>query len=109
MDDRSTRIARNELVFRAVNERLDDLNDALGPLSGQMELVCECADIACVEPISVSEADYGAVRADVELFLVAHGHIAADVERLERVDEQYDVVRNRIEDLRDAASDATAD
>jgi manganese catalase len=24
-----------------VNERLDELNDALGPLSGQMELVCQ--------------------------------------------------------------------
>ena len=108
MDDRRKRVARNEMVFRAVNERLEALNDALGPLSGRMELVCECAALGCAEPISVGEAEYKAVRADIELFLVARGHLAADVERVERADEQYDIVRKRIEDLR-AASDASAD
>jgi hypothetical protein len=50
--------AGNEAVFRAVNERLEDLNRTFGSFSAQMRLMCECADAACNERISVTDVEY---------------------------------------------------
>jgi hypothetical protein len=110
--ERAQRIGRNEAVFRIVNERLEDLSETFGPAAGPMQLVCECGSAACTESISVSASEYEAVRADAELFVVAHGHVADDVERVVEERPAYDVVRKdpgapatiaRATDPRDAA------
>ena len=93
VDERTRRVGLNEAVFRTVNERLEGLNQTFGPVTGRMELVCECADPSCAQMISLTEAEYESVRAEPDLFAVVPGHVAEDVERVVRGREGYDVVR----------------
>jgi hypothetical protein len=74
-------VARNESVFRSVNEQLETLNRGIGKLTGrQLRVVCECGDLTCTEQVDVSLSRYEAVRTRSNLFLVKQGHEAPDVE-----------------------------
>jgi hypothetical protein len=75
--------ARNQALFREVNERIEDL--ALG---GPIEFVCECCDPECTEPLTMRRAEYEAVREHPAYFAVKPGHEVAVVERI--VDRQAD-------------------
>ena len=49
-------------------------------------LACECADLECIRTIEISPANYRKIREDDKQFLVLHGHVYPEVERV--VDEQ---------------------
>jgi len=85
--DREERAARNEAVFRRVNERLEEVNAAFDSVLETAEFVCECADIACVERIELTLRQYEAVRRNPRQFIVRPGHELTDEER---VVERYD-------------------
>jgi hypothetical protein len=72
------RVAENENVFRRVNERLEELGGAGGPIS----FFCECSAIDCRERIELTECEYEHVRAAPNRFVVRPGHERADVERI---------------------------
>jgi hypothetical protein len=81
-------MAKNEALFRQVNERVAELTKGLASgvrptaLDG---LVCECADPLCLErvgPLTIPE--YEAVRHEATRFIVAPGHESPDVEIVER-------------------------
>ena len=38
-DERTKKVARNEAMYREVNERIEDLNDAFSEMSGQFAVV----------------------------------------------------------------------
>lgn len=90
LDARRMRAARNQSMFREVNERIVELADrwATPP-----RLVCECESATCAETIEVTPAQYEAVRADPGCFVVATGHEVADVEEVVVVHDGYTVVR----------------
>jgi len=80
------RAARNEALFREVNERVEELHDHLES-GGAAEFVCECGNEMCTQRLAVPFETYERVRSSSVLFLVAPGHersgIEAVVERLE--------------------------
>jgi hypothetical protein len=85
MDPRNSRLAKNEAVFREVNERVIEIQQELGPDPRADEvvdgLICECSDAGCLErvgPLTISA--YEAVRADPRRFIIAPDHQALDVE-----------------------------
>jgi hypothetical protein len=39
-EERTEKIARNEALYRQVNERIEDLNDMFGEMSGEFFVVC---------------------------------------------------------------------
>jgi len=82
MEEREERAARNESMFRQVNERLLDLNGASEPLTGDWTVVCECADVTCIVQIALMPTEYQAMRAVPTRFAVAPGHVYPDVERV---------------------------
>ena len=90
-ENRSTRRATNEVVFRLVNEEIEALNiDVQGSTAaGSMDIVCECEDIACAERLAVTIDAYEHVRASPLLFFVTPGHERQDIEQvaLLRVDD----------------------
>jgi hypothetical protein len=52
--DRAVRTARNESLFREVNERVKALNEAFDALSRNAEWICECGNTVCLEPIQTA-------------------------------------------------------
>src|SRR5947207_1980918 len=83
-EEREVRAARNQSLFRAVNEKLETLNEAFENLTGSGTIACECADITCVEMLDVEPREYDAVRAEPRHFIVVSGHVYPDVERVVR-------------------------
>jgi hypothetical protein len=90
--DRGERAARNEAVFRRVNERLEEVNAAFNSMVDGAEFVCECADIDCVERIELSLQQYEAVRDVPTRFIVKPGHELADEERVIESHGEYLIV-----------------
>jgi hypothetical protein len=81
-DLRAERAARNQALFREINERVRSLNQAFDGLLPLGDWVCECADRECVERLHFSVAEYEALRSDPTHFAVApeEGHVVDDVE-----------------------------
>ncbi|MBD0330873.1 MAG: hypothetical protein ICV64_12315 [Thermoleophilia bacterium] len=70
------RIGKNEALFREVNQRIRELNEAF-ETSGAGELtdfVCECSLEGCREYVRLTLAEYEEVRTSAARFLVAPGH-----------------------------------
>ena len=93
MSERAERVGANEALFRAVNEKIEDLNEAFGELTGTMAIVCECGSAGCTEQIEVELPFYERIRDDAALFVVVSGHEAPDLEKIVERHEGYDVVR----------------
>jgi hypothetical protein len=75
------------VLFREVNNRLNDL-DVEGLLPA-MILVCECADLGCIETVELTRCEYAAVRRVPDRFVVAAG-CASRVAEVERVVEEHE-------------------
>jgi hypothetical protein len=93
-EDRGTRAARNQSLFREINERVKQLNEGFSMVLPVGEWICECADDTWVERIELSAEAYEAVRIDGTHFLVAPGdeHVFFDVERVTERNDRYWVV-----------------
>ena len=91
MESRQERVARNESLFRQVNERIEEINRASGS-EDEAEFICECGDASCTRPITMSLAEYEAVRMYPAHFAVATGHDSAEVERVVAQRPHYAVV-----------------
>jgi hypothetical protein len=90
--DRELRAARNQSLFRAVNEKLRELNEAFSDVSETYAIACECADVSCVETLSVQMDEYLAVREHSRRFVVLSEHVFPDVERVVSSTDGYVVV-----------------
>ena len=82
MESREARRGRNEAVFREVNEHIAELGER--SRAGVIEILCECADRTCAEPLSVSVGEYEAARAAATTFIVLDGHEDPSIERIVR-------------------------
>jgi hypothetical protein len=93
-EDRGSRAARNQSLFREINERVKQLNEGFSMVLPVGEWICECADDTCVDRIELSAAEYEAVRIDGTHFLVAAGdqHVFLDVETVTERTDRYWVV-----------------
>jgi hypothetical protein len=90
--EREARAARNQALFRAVNEKLGAMNEAFVQFNEKFTIACECADVSCVEMLEIDPNEYQAVRAEPRHFAVLPGHIYPDVEVVVREGDGYVVV-----------------
>ena len=80
-DPRQERAARNESLFRDVNERIKSTASNLSPMF--TEFMCECADDSCFEHVSLTSEEYSSVRGMGPVyFILRPGHEVADIERV---------------------------
>ena len=80
------RAARNEALFREVNENIARLEGRYGGSPPEGLFICECASDLCTEHVPVDGEKYRQVREHPRRFLVLPGHID---EKLESVIEQH--------------------
>lgn len=95
LDERQRRIAQNEALFRKVNERIQDVQEALSAFTGALEIVCECGKIECSALLSVTTDDYENLRSEATWFAVTPGHEIVAVERIVASRDGYEIVEKR--------------
>ena len=74
-------MARRPLI-REVNERIRQLNTALGAVGGNYVVVCECDEFWCIERFEVPAKLHAAVCGLEDCFLVRPGHERTAAERV---------------------------
>ena len=94
-DEREIRAARNQAMFRAVNDKIRELADTFAVVTGTFTIACECADPHCVSTIEINPADYEAIRANPRRFAVLPGHLDTGIEGLIAQSEHYHVAEKR--------------
>jgi hypothetical protein len=93
MSSREERLAANEEVFRQVNERIVELTDKWG---GELDLVCECANMDCTHRIALTLREYEQLRQHPHHFAVLAGHEIPDVEDVIERNDRYLVVEKHL-------------
>jgi hypothetical protein len=79
IEERQERAARNQSLFREVNERLEEV---MGELSMFHEFICECAEPECSEQLSMTHDEYEVIREHPARFAVMPGHVVSEVEQV---------------------------
>jgi hypothetical protein len=72
------RAAKNQSVFREVNERIEGLQDR--PPTVYEAFICECCLDGCSETISLTIEEYEGIRSHPARFAVMPGHVDPKVE-----------------------------
>ena len=88
--NREDRLARNETLFREVNERIEEIRS---PEEDQIEFLCECGVTECKDTVRLTGAEYEKLRADPITFAVVPGHSIEDIESLVVETDRFHVVR----------------
>jgi hypothetical protein len=90
----AARVAKNESVFREVNERIRELEEGFGEKAGEYaSFVCECSRLSCRSAVDASLDEYRRVRdGGPRHFLVLPDHVDADHERIVSTTERFAVV-----------------
>ena len=89
------RKAKNQALFREVNERIAELAARFEVASGPQAFICECSQVGCTECFELPVAAYARVRDDPATFLVLAGHEDVDHETVLERSDGYLLVRNK--------------
>ena len=90
MVSRAERAARNEALFREVNERIREASARFEVSHG--EFLCECSDGGCTQTLTMTLDEYETVRSRGNRFAVLAGHEDPAVERIVERKDAFSVV-----------------
>ena len=90
MASQAERAARNEALFREINERINELTDS--QRGEWLSALCECSDPDCTQTIDVTPAEYASVRARGNRFANCAGHVLSEVEHVVEQNDRFCVV-----------------
>lgn len=105
MDERERRLGLNEVLFREVNERLADVRDVSVAHGSTYDFICECANRDCDARVSMTIAEYEAVRGVPTHFLIHPGHELREVETVVLETPRYAVVEKRAGEAAELAAE----
>jgi hypothetical protein len=91
-DAREQRLAKNEVLFRTVNEAIEQQALRFGGID-EYEFICECASRTCLDRITLTLRQYEHIRADGTRFFVAPGHANVELEKVVEQAPRYHVVQ----------------
>jgi hypothetical protein len=83
--------ARNQALFREVNERIAQIAERFGS-DGQGSFLCECGNPKCTQAIRLSRDEYELIRAHANRFLIAPDHENPEAESIVAQNDRYAVV-----------------
>ncbi len=88
LDLQRQRAAKNQSLFREVNERIEDLS-----VSAEFTtFICECMDEGCDQSISLTIEEYEQIRSNSYRFFVVPGHEVLAVEKITETTTRFFVV-----------------
>lgn len=87
------RLARNQAIFREVNERLREIAN---PDVDFTEYVCECSAVECHLTIELQLDEYEAVRSMPNVFVIEPGHERLEVERVIEENDRFMLVEKTV-------------
>ena len=90
-EDRQERLAKNESLFRTLNENISGLASTLGGRE-PFEFICECSTSGCFERLQLTLPEYERIRQDGTHFLLADGHEDIEIEQVIARHTEYVVV-----------------
>jgi hypothetical protein len=83
MSESLERLARNQTLFREVNERIG----TIAADNEVVEFLCECSNTDCTDTIVLNLSEYERVRSNATWFLIKPDH---DMPQVERVISRHD-------------------
>jgi hypothetical protein len=89
--DFAKRAARNEEIFRDVNERIDEGADLHG-VDRPLPYHCECSTVSCLQTLELRPPEYDRVAGERYRFVVVPGHEDPAVELVVETHDGYLVV-----------------
>lgn len=95
MDPRQERLARNEALFRDVNERVKEIAARHGEDDHVYEFYCECSNADCTFQLKATLREYEGVRAHSTRFLIAVNHSLPEIEQVVERNDDWWVVEKR--------------
>ncbi|MFN2388750.1 MAG: hypothetical protein ABR575_03985 [Actinomycetota bacterium] len=96
MDETSASgIARNEALFRELNERIKLALGSTTLSSEKQDFVCECGKPGCFAVISMTYGEYENLRENPRWFGVLDGHDLPDLETVVQRCGPYNVVQKK--------------
>ena len=100
---RGERMAKNEALFRAVNERVKDVSRPFEEVvenlaAAPVNFVCECGLDGCLDMIPLTVTEYEAVRAHPARFAIVPGHEVPSIERVVSEHDGYAVVEKHADE-----------
>ena len=100
MEARLTRLAKNEALFREVNERISEISQEVATGAANPELIdgliCECSDPQCLErvgPLTIAEYEFARSQNTYFVCLPGHEITAGGVGRVVRVAKTHVIVQ----------------
>ncbi len=101
-DAREERLAQNEVLFRSVNESIEQQALKFGGLDSY-EFICECSSTECFSRVRLTLQEYEHIRSEGVRFFVLPGHANVEVEVVVEAKDNYCVVE------KDGAAGVVAD
>jgi hypothetical protein len=99
------RLARNQSLFREVNERIEAIADD----NEVIEFLCECSNTDCADTIELEVREYERVRSNATWFVIKQDHDLPQVERVISRADGYAVVEKLVAVDKMEATDPRSD
>ena len=93
--ERELRAAQNQLLFRSVNERIQELGEKVLNAVSELDFACECNDAACHSPITMTIEEFNDLDGMSNRFIVCRGHEDLEVEDVVAEHDGYLIVAKR--------------
>jgi hypothetical protein len=102
--EREKRLARNEALYREVNERVSEVAEQFdAETDTPIGFICECGAAGCTEQIPMTLSEHETIRADPTRFAVVPGHELPEIETVVERHPGYLVVEKRQADAQEVA------
>ena len=86
-DESAERVAKNNAIFRAANERIRASAEKHRAMESEVPFLCECQSPKCIEIVCMSLEEYGTIRSHPRRFLNALGHERVDGSNVRTVEQ----------------------
>jgi hypothetical protein len=108
-DERRVRVAKNEALFRSLNERVKEIAEPFlelgaGDRTARIGFICECGRADCYETVELLVGEYKRARSRPDRFVILPGHETPAVERVVGRGDRFSIVEKHEEESRIASA-----